>query len=370
MKRRARDDIDDLLDFTALNAARSGAERSSASREARSGSKPYVACRLCGRNCAVNRASGAKGVCGMTERLRIASAVIHKGEEPPIIGQGGSGAIFFSGCALHCAFCQNHQISHKNMGNDVDEEDFINICFALKEAGAENINLVTGGHFAPSIASGLRGALSAGLDLPAVWNSSAYEKAETIDLIAPYVTVYLPDLKTLSADNAGRWFGAWNYPEVATKAILRMAQAAPLRYKRARCFDTQTTASGEASQVLASGLIFRHLVMPGQLEDTRAVLRWYADHLADRALLSLMTQYTPIPSLAKAIATAKAPKRYLEEAEHDAVLNMLEEFDIDNGFYQELVLSDAWLPDFDRKNPFSSELSRPIWHWRDGFIKA
>jgi putative pyruvate formate lyase activating enzyme len=182
-----------------------------------------------------------------------------------------------------------------------------------------------------------------------LWNSSAYESLEALELLEKRVDVYLPDLKTLDRDIAGRFFKTPDYGEAAAAAILRMMEYRPLRYKR----------TGAA---LESGVIVRHLALPGYLGSTRRVLRWFAEHCRGRALLSLMTQYTPVQP------SAEIPRRFVNREEYGTLLRWLDEFGIDDGFCQELVSGDEWLPDFRRENPFSSELSLPVWHWRFGFI--
>jgi putative pyruvate formate lyase activating enzyme len=310
-------------------------------------SDPYNPCVLCPRNCGADRRSG-KGFCGEGAELRIAAVSVHRGEEPPITGQGGSGTVFFTGCTLGCVFCQNRQISRPDrnvpsLGRAVDDEEFAEICLALQERGVENINLVTGSHAGPAIARGLRKARERGLTLPILWNSSAYEGPLALAPLEDLIDVYLPDLKTLDSGIAERFFKAPGYPEAAEKAILRMTELRGVpRWKNG---------------VLVSGVIIRHLVLPGYLDSTRTVLRWFAEHCRDKALLSLMTQYTPVGE------APSAPARYVEEGEYREVLGWLEEFGIEDGFYQELVRDDSWLPDFNRSNPFSSELSEAVWHW-------
>ena len=304
----------------------------------------YRSCLLCPRRCGVDREAGERGYCGETSSLRLAFAGIHRGEEPPITGTGGSGTIFVSGCNLGCAFCQNYQLSSgkqvsmKTMGRAVSAEEFAAICLALQEKGAENINIVTGSHAAPAIAFGITEARKQGLSIPALWNSSGYDGAETLEILKDVINIYLPDLKTLDPEIAARFFNAPDYPKHAAAAILRMME---------------------------KEVIIRHLILPGYLENTRQVLKWFSENCAGRgrgkALLSLMTQYTPV-HMREPGAASDIPDRYLSEEEYDAVLSMLEEFGIDDGFYQELVTGSDWLPDFTRQNPFSSELSIPVWH--------
>ncbi|MDR1319690.1 MAG: radical SAM protein [Treponema sp.] len=309
----------------------------------------YANCLLCPRRCGANRlgkvndTAGSPGFCGENAGLRLASASVHRGEEPPITGSGGSGAIFVSGCNLGCVFCQNHQISRRGMGRAVSPAEFAEICLALQNRGAGNINIVTGSHAVPAIAKGLDAARIAGLRIPALWNTSAYESAEALELLRSRIDMYLPDLKTLDKGLAGRFFRAPGYPEAAAAAILKMMEYRP------------------------GQVIIRHLLLPGCLESTREVLRWFAKNSRGRALFSLMTQYTPVesPVLDK---SPDPPARFVSKKEYETAVGWLEEFGIEDGFCQELVTDSGWLPDFNRANPFSSELSTPVWHWLEGFI--
>ncbi|MCL2209723.1 MAG: radical SAM protein [Treponema sp.] len=304
----------------------------------------YASCRLCPRNCGVNRLAGETGFCGETADLRIGASVIHKGEEPPLVGSGGSGTIFISGCNLGCSFCQNYQVSQGNnktpsLGKIVSvDEEFVKICASLREKGAENINIVTGSHAIPSLVQGFTAARKEGIQLPVLWNSSAYETVQALELLNDYVDIYLPDLKTLDNEIASRFFNAPDYPQTAEAAILKMMEM---------------SASPEK-------IIIRHLVLPGFLDSTRSVLRWFAENAAGRALLSLMTQYTLIPG-----RNRQMPNRFLSAKDYETVLCWLDEFDINDGFCQELVTGSDWLPDFNLANPFSSQLSVPVWHWKD-----
>jgi putative pyruvate formate lyase activating enzyme len=235
------------------------------------------------------------------------------------------------------------------MGRAVDGEEFARICLALQEKGAENINIVTGSHAAPALIRGIAAARRGGLAIPVLWNSSGYESPEILSLLDGTVDVYLPDLKTLDPAAARLFFNAPDYPRRAVEAVLRMIESRELRYN-------------EAGTVLISGVIIRHLVIPGFPEATRQVLHWFAENARGRALLSLMTQYTPS-------GTAPGiPARYVNREEYDTVIGWLEEFGIDDGFCQELAADSDWLPDFGRINPFSSGLSTPVWHWREGCI--
>lgn len=310
----------------------------------------FRSCVLCPRRCGARRLEGKRGLCGETAELRVASASIHRGEEPPLTGRGGSGAVFVSGCTLGCVFCQNYQISRTGMGRPVSQDELVGIFFALKERGAVNINIVTGSHAVPALRDSLAAARRAGLELPVLWNSSAYENPEALLLLRDTVDVWLPDLKTLDTELAAFFFRAPDYPEAAEKAILTM-------------LDLQNRAKYR-DEIMQKGVIIRHLVLPAHLENTRQVIRWFADHAQGRALLSVMTQYTP----PKDAVEGAAPDRFVNRREYETVLNWLAEYGVEDGFYQELVQDSEWLPDFNRANPFSSELSVPVWHWRNGFV--
>jgi len=302
----------------------------------------YNFCNLCPRNCGVNRLAGEIGFCGETSALRIGAALIHKGEEPPLVGTGGSGTIFISGCNLGCAFCQNYQISQSfvsapALGRAVSPDEFAKICAALRDKGAENINIVTGSHAIPALVEGFIAAKKAGVNLPILWNSSGYESINALDLLKDYVDIYLPDMKTLDSEIAAKYFNAPDYPQVSSAAILKMIDMA---------------------HGLKEKVIIRHLILPGCLDSTYEVLRWFAENVSNRAQLSLMTQYTPIPNRNRPM-----PDRYITKEEYETVLGWLRDFSIDDGFCQELVTGSEWLPDFRRFSPFSSELSVPVWHY-------
>jgi putative pyruvate formate lyase activating enzyme len=345
---------------------------------------PYAPCILCPRRCDVDR-SAITGYCGESNALRIASASIHRGEEPPLTGGpegGGSGTIFASGCNLGCVFCQNRQITGRPgtgeagsranhaLGRVVTTEEFARICLALQNAGAENINIVTGSHAVPAIVAGIAAARAGFADtadlrdgrltIPVLWNSSAYELPETVELLADTVDVFLPDMKTLDSALAMRYFNAPDYPEAAAGAIEKMMRLSSLQFE----------AREHRPARMVSGVMIRHLVLPGHLESTRTVLHWFAEHCAGKALLSLMFQYTPIAETEDSgpVKTANVPDRFVAREEYETVLDWLTEFGIEDGYCQDLLFSDDWLPDFERANPFPSDLSVPVWHWKSGFL--
>ena len=314
----------------------------------------YSSCSLCPRNCGVDRSSGRTGYCGQSSEMMIASALLHGGEEPPVSGEKGSGTVFFAGCTLKCSFCQNHQISRNNMGKKVSENEFAEICIALQKAGAENINLVTGTHFIPSIISGIEIARNKGLFIPVLWNSSGYETEEAVDLLSEQIDLFLPDYKTADPSFASKFFNAPDYPDAAFKAVSRMCD---LKKTDFSIFDT--------GEMIKEGVIIRHLVMPGYMESTEKFLKIYAENFRDRAILSLMFQYSP----AAAGENINNPDSSVSEAECSRIYGLLDYYDIDNGFIQELENDEGWIPDFRKKMPFPGGAEqKAVWHWEKGFI--
>jgi putative pyruvate formate lyase activating enzyme len=291
----------------------------------------------------VDRTAGQRGYCGETHAVQAAAALLHFGEEPPITGAGGSGTVFFTGCTLQCRFCQNWQVSCGGTGAALEREELADIFLSLQRAGAENVNAVTGTHFSPGILDAYHAARDRGLTIPLVWNSSGYETARSVALLAPSVRYFLPDLKSLDPALSERWLRAADYPRQASQAILAMVAAKPL-----------VLSDGQPVQ----GVIMRHLVLPGLLDQTRQVLEWFRRRLAGKALLSLMFQYTPIPG-----RILPPPfDRMLGRDEHRQAIAMLEELGIEDGYYQEPETGSEWLPDFTRARPFPADRSQVVWH--------
>ncbi len=234
-------------------------------------------CRLCPRNCGADR-TGKAGICGCTEEIRIAKYMLHFGEEPCISGTKGSGAVFFSGCNLKCAFCQNYPISHGLKGENVTPVRLKEIIFELKEKGAHNINFVTGTHYADKIAEILRECKDK-LDIPIVYNCGGYEKVETLKMLEGLVDIYLPDMKYYSAEMSARYSGAPDYFEYALPALKEM-----LRQQPEPVFDD--------NGIMQRGVIVRHLVLPKGYHDSMKLLDVLAK-LPSPPLVSVMRQYTP-----------------------------------------------------------------------------
>lgn len=304
----------------------------------------YRDCRLCPRECRVDRTAGETGFCGQTDKVMIGSAALHFGEEPPITGEGGSGTIFFSGCTMGCPFCQNWQISRGFIGAEISVETLAQIMVELQNRGAENINFVTGTHFIPSISLAVSMARKRGLTVPLVWNCSGYETLEALEELDGYIDIYLPDYKASRPHLTKRLYQAPDYPEIAEKALLHMAESRPLEY--------------DEKGMMRKGVIVRHLVLPGELESTEKFLRWYSENLSEKALLSLMVQYSPVIIPGNKV---EIPDRYISEEEYDQLLVWLDECGIEEGFFQDLEQTSDWLPDFNNRVPFPSEQTKVIW---------
>ena len=301
----------------------------------------------------MDRQQEERGYCGESDQMRVAWAGLHRGEEPSLIGEHGSGTIFFSGCTLKCGSCQNHQISHHGMGREVSTGQLRKMILRLQERGAANINLVTASHYTPSIIGCAAEARKQGLSIPVVWNSSGYEQLSTLDLLRETVDVYLPDCKTLDVRVSRHLMGAPDYPAVVQAALMKMVEDKPLLV--------------EAGQV-HQGVIVRHLVLPGLLDQSREVLEWFAAKMQSRALLSLMFQYTPVSLEGgkQGRQMQQGPQRRISRREYEKVLSWLEELGIEEGFVQDPAGSDDWLPDFTRLNPFPKGQAVPIWHYETG----
>ncbi|AEC02278.1 4Fe-4S cluster-binding domain-containing protein [Parasphaerochaeta coccoides] len=304
---------------------------------------PYRTCLLCPNRCAVDRTRQQVGICRETDKVRVAWSGLHRGEEPPVTGKKGSGMIFFSGCPLHCAYCQNHQIAGCNAtfssyGCVVDCDSLVNMMLGLQDMEAANVNMVTGTHFIPTIAEAVRRARSQGFVLPIVWNSSGYESEEGLSVIDPLVDLHLVDFKTLDSQVAAVFCGNRRYAKVVAPMLEELVSRHPV------------TAVGPDG--VLRGILVRHLVFPGTMEATREALRWYAHHLNGSAWLSLMVQFVP-PSGERLF-----PR--MTQAEYDSLIALLDELGIEDGFVQELGDEDSWIPDFRRDNPFPDGFAEPL----------
>ena len=283
----------------------------------------YVNCKLCPRCCGVNRTAGKTGLCRCPDIALVAKAMIHEWEEPALAGNGGSGAIFFGGCTLGCVFCQNRAISAKPVGKPTTSAQLRQIMEDLIARGAENIDLVTPTQYLPTILP----ALEPKLPVPVVYNCGGYERAETLAQLEGKVDIYLPDLKYADNRLAKALSGAPDYFERATAAIREMVrQTGPVRWE---------------GEKVKSGVIVRHLILPGFVDNSLKVLDWLGENFASgEILVSLMRQYTPMPGLPAPL------NRPITEEEYDSVLSWMYLNDLE-GFTQEDSAADArFIPDF------------------------
>jgi len=275
-------------------------------------------CDLCPHTCGVNRLAGELGRCGSGKSPRIASANIHRGEEPPISGKRGSGTIFLSGCTLSCKFCQNFPISQLRNGTDLSTGGLADKMLALQKKGAHNINFVTPTHFTPQILASLYLAVRKGFKLPIVWNTSGYERVDTLRLLDGVVDVYLPDMKYTS-DEEARWIsGAPGYRELNRLAVAEMLR----QVGHLEC---------DEEGIAKRGLIIRHLVLPEGRAGSPETLAWIAENLGVETHIALMSQYFP------AHVAGKTPgiDRRVTAEEYSEAVEALEEFDLENGWVQE-----------------------------------
>ena len=287
-------------------------------------------CNDCPRRCGADREfDKAGGVCRSPLTPVIARAAPHFGEEPCISGDKGSGTVFFSGCNLRCVFCQNRDISRGSAGKPVTVERLRDIFLELQDEGVHNINLVTAAHFIRPVTEALEGAK---LSIPVVWNSSGYESVESLRRLEGLVQVYMPDLKYLDPKLSLRYSAAKDYPEVAVSAIAEM-------YRQRGRFVL------DDEDMLVSGVLVRHLILPGASENSEKVIRFIAENYpGDRVLFSLMCQYTPMPGLEK----YPELQRTVTASENDALCRYMEDCGIEYGFFQEPEsATDEMIPDFD-----------------------
>ena len=241
-----------------------------------------ASCRLCPRQCLVNRLDGERGFCEAPgSALVTASANPHFGEERPLVGRGGSGTIFFSHCNLRCLFCQNYEISILGRGTEVSIEELAETMLHLQRIGCHNINVVTPTHYSPHIVKALDIAAGRGLRLPIVWNTSGWERMEILRLLDGIVDIYLPDIKYHDSEEAATYSsGARDYPEVTRKAVVEMQRQVG-------------TARPAEDGMIYRGLMIRHLVMPGSVSGSEQIMEWIADELPHDTYVNIMAQYTP-----------------------------------------------------------------------------
>ena len=296
----------------------------------------YEKCILCPRACGVSRNKGETGVCGVASELKLARAALHFWEEPCISGTKGYGTVFFSGCSMHCVFCQNQEIAQGLSGKSITRERLLDIFFQLKEQGAVNINLVTPTHYLPHIIWALEKAKTSGLALPVVYNTSGYEKVESIKRLEGLVDVYLPDYKFSAEALAREYARASDYPQVAFDAIREMVRQQPVvEFRR------------EAGQMLMKkGVMVRHLLLPGELYGAKQILAALYDAFGNQIYYSIMSQYTPMPQVAH---HAKLGRKVAKEA-YENLVEYAMRLGITNGFIQSgEVAMESFIPHFDNE---------------------
>ena len=288
-----------------------------------------IKCSLCPRMCNTDR-ENTIGYCGVKNTLRVARAALHFWEEPCISGEEGSGAVFFTGCNLRCVFCQNFQIARAQQGKEISVERLSEIFLELQDQGANNINLVTATHYVPQVIEALKIAKDRGLHLPIVYNCGGYERVETLKMLEGFVDIYLPDFKYMDKERAKRYSRAEDYPEVAKKALAEMVR---------QCGEAKFDEQG----ILKKGVIVRHLMLPGGIKDSKAVVKYLYETYGDQIYLSLMNQYTPLPH----VAEYPEIDRKLKKFEYDRLVDYAISLGVENGFIQEgETAEESFIPAF------------------------
>ena len=288
-------------------------------------------CTLCPRACGARRDAGQTGACRAPAEIYAARAALHFWEEPCISGTRGSGAVFFSGCALGCRYCQNAEISGGISGKKLSVDDLAAAFLRLEAEGAHNINLVTAGHYAPQAACAVERAKKDGLSVPVVWNSSGYESPGTLRLLEGLVDIWLPDFKYMDADLAAKYSRAPDYPERAKETLAEMVRQTP-----EACFDREG--------IMRRGVIVRHMMLPGHEEDSKRIVRYLFGTYGSRIWISLMSQYTPMPAMADDPLLSQKVTR----SEYMRVVRFARELGVVNGFIQEGdTAKESFIPAFD-----------------------
>ena len=291
----------------------------------------YENCLLCPRKCGINRRTGQTGVCGVSSEIKVARAALHYWEEPCISGKRGSGAVFFSGCSLHCVFCQNREISDGKEGKVISKERLSDIFIELAGKGANNINLVTPGQYIPDIVWAVNDAKSRGMKLPIIYNTSGYENVTELKLLEGIVDVYLPDFKYMDSTLSAMYSRAKDYPSVAKQALSEMVRQQP------------DVVIDDATGLIQKGVIVRQLLLPGHVNDAKAVLKYLYDTYHDHVYISMMSQFTLI-----ALKDYPEINRTVTKREYERLVNYALEIGITNAFIQEGdVAKDSFIPAFD-----------------------
>ncbi|MBR2782714.1 MAG: 4Fe-4S cluster-binding domain-containing protein [Firmicutes bacterium] len=288
-------------------------------------------CGLCPRRCGARRDQGERGFCGAGPLVRVGLVSLHQWEEPPLSGSRGSGTVFFSGCSLGCVYCQNRAVSRGRAGKDVSVERLAEIFCEQQDRGAHNLNLVTADHYIPQVLAALDMAKTQGFALPVVWNCSGYQSTSSLELLAGAVDIWLADFKYWDPLRAARYSQAPDYPEIAWAAAQEMVRQQP-------------EAVFDGDGLLRRGVIFRHLLLPGGLEDSRQVLEHLFSRFGNRVWYSLMSQYTPMPGL----DAFPELRRRVTAAEYDELVDFCVDLGMENAFVQEgEAAAESFIPEFD-----------------------
>ncbi|MBQ2900831.1 MAG: radical SAM protein [Agathobacter sp.] len=299
-------------------------------------STQFLLCELCPRKCKVNRAVGKTGVCKVDATLKLARAALHFWEETCISGTKGSGAVFFSGCSMHCVFCQNRDIAQGVVGKEISQERLVEIFLELQEKGANNINLVTPGHYVPHIVWAVEQARNQGLRIPIVYNTSSYEKVDTLKQLEGIVDVYLPDFKYWSPELAAKYSNASDYPKVARAAIAEMVRQQPnavFLYEEEQNVD-----------LIQKGVVVRQLLLPGQLQDAKQIIKYLYETYGNQIYYSLMSQYTPLAH----VENYPELNRKVSRRTYEKYVDYAIEIGVENGYIQEEdVAEESFIPAFD-----------------------
>ena len=287
-------------------------------------------CEMCPHRCKIDRTQNQIGRCKSKDTVKVAIASIHNYEEPCISGKNGSGTVFFSNCNLSCKFCQNYEISQQGLGKEITIERLSKIFLEQQSKGAHNINLVSPTSYAYQIIEAIKIAKKNGLEIPIIYNTNGYENVETIKLLNGYIDVYLPDLKYYSNEIAVKYSKAPNYFEIATKAILEMINQVGIPE-----FDE--------NGLIKRGVIIRHLVLPGHIQNSKHILKWLKENVNSRAYVSVMAQYFPTYKAKE----DKYLNRKLTNKEYSEIEQYLYLLDIENGYMQDLGKhEEEYVPDF------------------------
>lgn len=309
--------------------------------------RPDRGCRLCPHECGVDRRAGEVGVCGAGFEMSVSRAALHFWEEPPISGEAGSGTVFFAGCNLKCCYCQNSAISRGGAGRSASVSEVVDMMCGLERQGAMNVNLVTPTHFSDQVRAAVREARTQGCVLPIVWNTGGYESVENVRLNEGLVDVYLADFKYFDDRLAKAYSGVADYREVAQSALDAMVE----------CVGDPSYDDFGGIERMTHGVVVRHLLLPGSLDDSKAVLRLLRQRYGGAVRVSIMNQYTPVLATAAAKGDAWSASvlgRFpqlagtVAQAEYEALLDYADAIGLEDYFWQDgETCKESFIPEFE-----------------------